>query len=268
MSYVLLRYGDHLPTVAIAQLLLNQERPRDKELVVDGIFGPQTRKAVVEFQKRHRLQPDGVIGRKTWPRLAGSQQLQTLSAVDITDPELAKTELADLRYEGADPVVMQAVCNGVGAVVQEIIARAPARLVLLRLYGHGAPGTMGISDGVGVVKIGRKKVPLQDQDMTALTLRTIKMAERELRRLFSIFNEYTSVEFHGCRVAGNAAGRKMLKILAQWWQVPVSAGLRRQYAGGTWTFRFEGPVYTAFPGGLTLKSWASTRTPFPKASIA
>ncbi len=269
MSYVLLRAGDRLPTVAIAQLLLNQERPRGRELAVDGIFGPQTRKAVVEFQQRHGLGPDGIIGRRTWPRLAGSQHLSILSTVDITDPDIAQTELADLRTEGADPVVAQAVCNGVGAVVRDIVGRAPRRLVLLRFFGHGAPGAMSISDGVGVVNMGGNTVYLEDRDLTALTPRTIQMAERELRRLTFIFNEYASVELHGCRVAGDAAGRRMLRTLAQWWQVPVSAAYRSQYAGGeTNTFRFEGPVYTAFPAGLTLKRWAATRTPFPKMSIA
>ncbi|MCL2926005.1 MAG: peptidoglycan-binding protein [Trichodesmium sp. MAG_R04] len=32
---------------------------------VDGIFGPETRAAVIRFQKYHNLEPDGIIGPKT-----------------------------------------------------------------------------------------------------------------------------------------------------------------------------------------------------------
>ena len=35
-------------------------------IAVDGIFGPQTRAAVIAFQKAHGLTTDGIIGPKTW----------------------------------------------------------------------------------------------------------------------------------------------------------------------------------------------------------
>ena len=34
-------------------------------LPVDGIFGPMTEKAVIEFQKRHKLEPTGIVDEKT-----------------------------------------------------------------------------------------------------------------------------------------------------------------------------------------------------------
>lgn len=37
----------------------------------DGIFGGQTRQAVIDFQKAHGLDADGVIGRQTWRALIG-----------------------------------------------------------------------------------------------------------------------------------------------------------------------------------------------------
>jgi V8-like Glu-specific endopeptidase len=38
-------------------------------LVVDGIFGPKTRAAVIAFQRAMRIQVDGVVGRQTWAAL-------------------------------------------------------------------------------------------------------------------------------------------------------------------------------------------------------
>ena len=35
----------------------------------DGDFGPATKAAVVAFQKKHRLYPDGVVGKNSWARL-------------------------------------------------------------------------------------------------------------------------------------------------------------------------------------------------------
>ncbi|WP_424813260.1 peptidoglycan-binding protein [Roseococcus sp. YIM B11640] len=42
----------------------------------DGAFGPATRDAVLEFQRRARLPADGIIGPVTWSRLGGEPGLQ------------------------------------------------------------------------------------------------------------------------------------------------------------------------------------------------
>ena len=39
------------------------------DVKVDGIFGPQTKAAVEEFQKIYNLTIDGIIGPKTWAKL-------------------------------------------------------------------------------------------------------------------------------------------------------------------------------------------------------
>lgn len=40
-------------------------------LLPDGIFGPLTEEAVRDFQRDHRLEPDGIVGVKTWQQLLG-----------------------------------------------------------------------------------------------------------------------------------------------------------------------------------------------------
>lgn len=40
------------------------------KITVDGIFGPDTEKAVKQWQSAHMLTPDGIIGTKTWQAMA------------------------------------------------------------------------------------------------------------------------------------------------------------------------------------------------------
>ncbi len=38
---------------------------------IDGIFGSQTKAAVIHFQKKNKLSPDGIVGVNTWQKLLG-----------------------------------------------------------------------------------------------------------------------------------------------------------------------------------------------------
>jgi peptidoglycan hydrolase-like protein with peptidoglycan-binding domain len=40
--------------------------------LIDGVFGRGTERAVKNFQRRHRLKADGIIGRKTWAAIHNS----------------------------------------------------------------------------------------------------------------------------------------------------------------------------------------------------
>ncbi|MEM9246626.1 MAG: peptidoglycan-binding domain-containing protein [Cyanobacteria bacterium P01_F01_bin.153] len=42
-------------------------------VIADGIFGSKTEKAVKQFQRSHRLQPDGIFGPATWACLVGER---------------------------------------------------------------------------------------------------------------------------------------------------------------------------------------------------
>ena len=58
----LLRQGDHGEAVKDLQELLGITR--------DGDFGPMTKRAVVNFQRKNKLYADGIVGKNTWAALA------------------------------------------------------------------------------------------------------------------------------------------------------------------------------------------------------
>jgi peptidoglycan hydrolase-like protein with peptidoglycan-binding domain len=35
-------------------------------IIADGVFGPETERAVKQFQAGHKLDPDGICGLRTW----------------------------------------------------------------------------------------------------------------------------------------------------------------------------------------------------------
>lgn len=61
-----LRKGSKGEMVELLQSLLSL---RGYILVVDGDFGPNTKDAVVRFQKDHNLTADGIVGVRTWKEL-------------------------------------------------------------------------------------------------------------------------------------------------------------------------------------------------------
>ena len=65
-----LRRGSQGDEVADLQMLLNSKY--GYELEVDGNFGSKTETAVKDFQRKHGLTADGVVGAKTWKALGVS----------------------------------------------------------------------------------------------------------------------------------------------------------------------------------------------------
>jgi len=68
-----LRRGSQVDEVADLQMLLNSKF--GYELEVDGNFGKATETAVKDFQKKHGLTADGVVGKKTWAALGVSPEI-------------------------------------------------------------------------------------------------------------------------------------------------------------------------------------------------
>ena len=65
-NYPTIRLGSNGNFVKILQYLLNWY---GANLVIDGIFGVGTQRAVVQFQKNNNLTQDGIVGRNTWNKL-------------------------------------------------------------------------------------------------------------------------------------------------------------------------------------------------------
>lgn len=66
-----LRKGGSGDSVRSLQTALSDKLGKDVE--ADGKFGPKTREAVIEFQRKHGLTPDGVVGPKTRAKLLGEK---------------------------------------------------------------------------------------------------------------------------------------------------------------------------------------------------
>ena len=67
--YPTVRRGNNSPTVATLQIHLNN---LGYGLFVDGDFGIETYKAVIDYQKKHNLDVDGIVGSKTWQSILNS----------------------------------------------------------------------------------------------------------------------------------------------------------------------------------------------------
>ncbi len=65
-DWPLKKSGDHDAEVSALQRLLVAH---GESLTVDGIFGPDTMSSVQHFQNTNGLNPDGIVGQATWPKL-------------------------------------------------------------------------------------------------------------------------------------------------------------------------------------------------------
>lgn len=68
----ILREGDQGDPVRVLQYYLDIIGYFDNQVPVvrlDGYFGPETREAVIDFQRSQGLTPDGIVGRNTWNRM-------------------------------------------------------------------------------------------------------------------------------------------------------------------------------------------------------
>lgn len=255
MNYPFIRQGDRLPVAGVLQQLL---QVYGANLTIDGHFGQLTREAVLAFQRRQGLFPDGRVGQQTWGSMTAGFRLPVIDCVDVWDESLYNVEVADLRRAGGNPILIGGMSNGVEQAVEEILYAASSRnIFLLRFHGHGSSGIAGVSDGEGEMGEGHRSY---------IDLSTYATMAPILQPLRDIFGPYGSVQFMHCSTGRGANGRALLENIADTLGVPATAGTIDQLGGGTNTFKFEGPTYTACPHGQTLSSWSRSRSAFAAVS--
>ncbi|MCB1985893.1 MAG: peptidoglycan-binding protein [Burkholderiales bacterium] len=252
MAYTFLRWDDKLPGVGVLQKLLNRT---GEQLVVDGIYGNNTKTAVQRFQRLRGLVPDGIVGMNTWPRISANANLPIFDCIDVFDPSLFNLEARDIRRSGGNPILIGGMSNGVEQAVSDIVNTAGNNVFLLRFHGHGASGIAGVSDGHG----------LNDgiDHRSSIDINNVRTLMPILRRLRPTFGSYGNIQFMHCSTGRGPNGRQLLQQIANGVGVPVTAAVRDQLGGGVATFKFEGPTYTAVPSGGILRSWCSSRPDFP-----
>jgi len=246
-----LNYLEHSPRVTLLQLLLKDEYP----LTIDGIFGPKTQAALKAFQASRSKVPTGIANPETWQDLLAGTGLAVVSSVDLGDPRLGD-DAQLLREAGDDPIEIGGMCNGLGQLVSSVSARAEGKkIAALRLDGHGNLGRW-LTISVGDV------VDMSPQDYAETAKEYYSYVDPAhfatvsplLGRLTPKFARFGFAEHHGCSLGKQPATRKMLAKLANLWGVPFSVGVEKQPVGAV-TF-FKGPVFTAFPHGMNLRSWS------------
>ncbi|MGW3959514.1 peptidoglycan-binding domain-containing protein [Amycolatopsis sp. NPDC005003] len=135
------RQGSRGLPVFELQVKLNLEGA-SPALSADSIFGPRTRHGVVNFQTGHGLEPDGIVGPKTW------------AAVDAGVPEVAQppdcaTLMAALGQVGRDgaPVAQTAADTqgqaGCGLIPPALLAQVLAILGQLKPKPSPVPPATG-----------------------------------------------------------------------------------------------------------------------------
>lgn len=255
--FVSLNYGDHLPTVALAQSMLVAH---GFEVQIDGHYGNATREAVRAFQLRGNLTPArGLITPRTWDALALTSPPRTLRVVEQIDgsdaigflsstprsaervaSEVITPWVTDPPWVTRNRSVVHVEQGGRLSLFDRLPSAHPASSVdLLRFHGHGAPGHQSLFWGTS---------------FHHMTISTPYM-QATLMRLGAIMKPTGSIELHGCNTGMGARGRRMLQAMANATRVPVSAGRALQY-GGDASHVFEGAVVTCCPSERSLADWA------------
>lgn len=82
-----------------------------QELVVvnvDGIFGPDTKSAVIEFQDEHDLEIDGIVGSETWAALLGQDESE--------DDEMRVVQWNGPKGDGKGGAIALLTANGLEGI--------------------------------------------------------------------------------------------------------------------------------------------------------
>ena len=246
--YVTIQRGDRLPSVALAQARLFQVGAGRPDLAVDGLFGPETEAAVLDFQARVGVAATGKVDPPTWLAMDIGRAISAVDVIDATDITVYEEDHPHLADGHSQIYVNYGMSRGVRHLIERLVAgHRPRSVALLRLHGHGGSGHMVVSGGTQAY--GSSSIAGEHF--------TNPEARAAYQRLGSIMKPYGSIELHGCTVATRANGQRLLAGLVETCGVPVTAALRCQL-GAAAAARFEGPIATHFPNRATLPLWAQS----------
>jgi Putative peptidoglycan binding domain/Domain of unknown function (DUF4347) len=244
--YVVVQQGDRLPSVALAQARLIERGAGRPDLVVDGNFGEQTWRSVLDFQDKVGIPTTGKVDPATWLALDFGQKICAVDLLDATDVTVFEQDHPHLADGHSQVHVSYGMSRGTQDLIRRLVATYKTRsIALLRLHGHGSSGHMVVSSGTHAY------------GNTSLISEHFANPEAraQYQLLGSLMKPYGSIELHGCNVAARMNGKQLLEGLAETCRVPVTAALRTQM-GGAAASRFEGATATRFPGNTTLAAWA------------
>lgn len=133
---IVLRMGSQGPAVTKLQQYLNQ---LGVQVAVDGVFGMDTRTAVLAVQQRLKVSSDGVVGPATWAAISEALRM----SLDITAADAAAT-----RVSGG---VVPSPAPGLPSGGQEPSLPAPAGGGLVGWFRGLTPS---MKWGVGLLAVG------------------------------------------------------------------------------------------------------------------
>jgi hypothetical protein len=262
-----IRAGEHSPRVTLLQILLNSHActgADGRRLTVDGIYGHNTRAAVVAAGKT--IGTGDPSGNAATPaliqRLLADVDLSVITSVDLGDPEL-QDDVDQFQRNFDDPILLGGMCNGLVQMVQAVRTRArPGRVATLRLDGHGNLGEwLTVSVG-NVVDLRESKNRAEQQEYAAIakeinsyiSAQNFSKVNDIIQPLSAIFAPFGFAEHLGCTLGARRQTREMLRKLADLWGVPIRVGIQTQPIGSV--MDISGPAFTAFPRGQNLTGWS------------
>ena len=153
---MLLKRGDNNENVRQMQIKLGIQNPVTN-------FGPKTEEAVKEFQRKHGLAADGIVGPKTWAMIMGES---TPSAP--VQPSAPIAPVGDLKLDKLKGHIPDAVIAMIPDTAAKFQINTPLRLAhFLAQCGHESAGFKATSENLnysakGLMGIFKKYFPTED----------------------------------------------------------------------------------------------------------
>ena len=152
---MLLKRGDNNENVRQMQIKLGIQNPVTN-------FGPKTEEAVKEFQRKHGLAADGIVGPKTWAMIMGESTSQSQPA-----PKVEIKYDGPLKIENLRGHIPEAVLSQIPDTVKKFELNTPLRLAhFLAQCGHESNGFKAVRENLnysakGLMGIFKKYFPTE-----------------------------------------------------------------------------------------------------------